>query len=54
MLCIEVSPSGRYMAFGTETNEVYVYNLEAGLTFVAKGVGHSAPVTKLKWTPDEK
>jgi len=54
-LTIEVSPSGRALAFGTETNEVFVYSLNAlQFTFLGKGLGHSAPVTKLKWTPDEK
>jgi hypothetical protein len=27
---LKISPSGRFMAFGTETNEVFVYSL-AGL-----------------------
>mmetsp|Transcript_47331 Transcript_47331/g.34624 ORF Transcript_47331/g.34624 Transcript_47331/m.34624 type:complete len:144 (-) Transcript_47331:37-468(-) len=55
-LAIQVSPSGRFLAFGTETNEVFVYQL-AGLNafkFLGKGIGHSGPVTKLKWTPDER
>lgn len=25
ILCIQVSPSGKYIAFGTETNELFVY-----------------------------
>jgi|TARA_B110000503_G_C7015078_1_gene357375 WD40 repeat protein len=55
-LAIQVSPSGKFVAFGTETNEVFVYSMAgtSSLTFVAKGLGHSGPVTKLKWTPDEK
>jgi len=51
-----VSPNGKYLAYGTETNEVFVYAL-AGLdnfTFLGKGLGHSAPVTKLQWSPDGK
>jgi WD40 repeat protein len=27
VLTIEVSPSGRFLAFGTETNEVFVYQI---------------------------
>ena len=56
VLSIQVSPTGRMVAFGTETNEVFVYSLQGQnqVTFVAKGLGHSGPVTKLKWTPDEK
>lgn len=56
VLSIHVSPSGRFVAFGTETNEVFVYSI-SGLnqfTFMAKGLGHSGPVTKVKWSPDEK
>lgn len=51
-----MSPSGRYLAFGTETNEVFVYQLNGlnSFTFLGKGLGHSGPVTKVKWSPDEK
>lgn len=42
---IEVSPSGRFLAFGTETNEVFVYSMDALIfTFLGKGLGHSGPV----------
>ena len=44
------------MAFGTDTNELFAYSL-TGLdtfTFLGKGLGHSAPVQKLAWSPDEK
>ena len=54
ILSLDISPSGSKLAFGTETNEVFVYNLGEHATFAAKGVGHSAPVTAVKWTPDEK
>ena len=51
---MDVSPSGKFLAFGTETNEVYVYSLVNGVNFLGKGVGHSSPVSKIRWTPDEK
>ena len=56
VLTIQVSPSGKFLAFGTETNEVFVYSIEGlnNFTFMGKGLGHSGPVTKLKWSPDEK
>lgn len=56
VLTIQVSPSGKYLAFGTETNEVFVYSIQGlnGFQFLGKGLGHSGPVTKLKWSPDEK
>jgi len=56
VLSINVSPSGRFLAFGTETNEVFVYSISGlnSFTFLGKGLGHSGPVTKVKWSPDEK
>jgi len=56
VLAIQISPSGRYLTFGTETNEVFVYSITGlnNFTFISKGLGHSGPVTKLKWSPDEK
>ena len=57
VLCIQVSPrTGTFLAFGTETNEVFVYQILDlnKFTFIGKGLGHSGPVTKLKWSNDEK
>lgn len=56
VLSIQVSPSGKFLAYGTETNEVFVYSIDglSNFTFMAKGLGHSGPVTKIKWSPDEK
>ena len=53
---IKISPSGKYLAFGTETNEVFVYAMSGlnDFTFQGKGLGHSAPVTSLQWSPDGK
>lgn len=53
---IKISPSGRFLAFGTETNEVFVYQMTGlnGFEFRGKGLGHSAPVTQIQWSPDEK
>ena len=53
---LKISPSGKFMAFGTETSEVFVYSL-AGLdqfAFLGKGLGHSAPITRLSWSADER
>lgn len=33
---------------------VYQFLNQNQVQFLAKGLGHSGPVTKLKWTPDEK
>lgn len=53
---LEISPSGKHLAFGTETNEVFVYSLKSlnEFTLLGKGLGHSAPVSKISWSPDEK
>ncbi len=56
VLSVSVSPSGKFLAFGTETNEIFVYSI-SGLNefgYLAKGLGHSGPVTKVRWSPDEK
>ena len=49
VLSIQVSPSGHFLAFGTETNEVFVYSIAGTSEFqlVGKGIGHSGPITKL-------
>ncbi len=55
VMSIQVSPSGRHLAFGTETNEVFVYAMNAlTFTFLGKSLGHSGPVQKVAWSPDEK
>lgn len=53
---IKVSPSGRFLAFGTETNEVFTYGMSGkdNFVFLGKGLGHSGPVQKISWSPDEK
>ena len=45
VLTLSVSPSGRVLAFGTETNEVFVYAM-SGLefSFLGKGLGHFVEV----------
>ena len=55
-LTISVSPTGKFVAFGTETNEIFIYSMSGlnSFNFIAKGLGHSGPVTKLRWSPDEK
>lgn len=53
---IKISPSGKFLAFGTETNEVFTYSLsgQSDFKFLGKGLGHSGAVQKLEWSPDEK
>lgn len=49
VLDIKISPSGKYLAFGTETNEVFTYGLagQSQFTFLGKGLGHSGAVQKI-------
>ena len=55
VLTLSVSPSGRVLAFGTETNEVFVYTMNGlEFSFLGKGLGHSGAVQKIQWSPDEK
>ena len=56
VMTIKTSPTGKYLAFGTETNEVFAYSMEGAntFTFLGKGLGHSGPVQKIAWSPDEK
>lgn len=53
---LQVSNSGKYLAFGSETSEVFVYDItdQGKMSLVGKGAGHSGPVMKLKWSPDDK
>ncbi|KRW99659.1 WD40-repeat-containing domain [Pseudocohnilembus persalinus] len=50
---IQVSPTGKYLAVGDDKGEVVVYLLSSTKQ-VGKFLGHSGPVSKLKWSPDEK
>ncbi|EAS05346.1 zinc carboxypeptidase family protein, putative (macronuclear) [Tetrahymena thermophila SB210] len=50
---VEVSPSGRYMALGSDLGEVVIFEI-ASKRFQGKYLGHSSGISKLKWTPDEK
>ena len=52
-LCIEVSPTGRYVAAGTEEGFVYVFDL-ATSERIQQHEGHSGAVTSLKWSPDQR
>jgi len=53
---IQVSYNGKYIAFGTETNEVFVYDIKnmGKFLMVGKANAHSGPVMKLRWSPDDK
>ncbi len=50
---LDMSPSGRYLAGGSDGGEVIVFDMSS-LKMIARGIGHSAKVNRLKWSPDEK
>lgn len=50
---LQIGPSGRYMAAGAANGELYVFDL-TNLACAAQCVGHSGPITRLRWAPDEK
>lgn len=52
-LCCSVSPSGKFVAVGTEDFEVKVWDLESETVIFTSDV-HSGPVTCLDWTADGK
>jgi len=52
-LTIAVSPSGKYVALGSETAEILLWEVPTQ-KFIGRYSSHSDSVNKLKWSPDEK
>lgn len=51
--CCEVSPSGRYIAVGTDDGRLYIYDLvQQGC--IQECEGHSSGVSRVRWSPDQK
>jgi len=51
--CLEVSPSGRYIAVGTEDARMLVYDLMACVC-IQECLGHSQGLVSVRWSPDQK
>jgi WD40 repeat protein len=51
--CVEVSPSGRFLAFSGDDHVLKVLDV-ASHQIVSLGQSHSSPVLTLSWTPDER
>jgi len=51
--CLEVSPSGRYIAAGAEDSRLYIYDLKAGAC-IQECDGHAQAVVRVRWSPDQK
>jgi len=53
IVCVRVSPSGRYLASAGDDQNVTIWDIQAG-TLIASGVCHSSSVSAVQWSPDEK
>jgi len=51
--CCEVSPSGRYIAAGTDDARVYIYDLMT-CQCIQECEGHCLAVVSIRWSPDQK
>lgn len=51
--CVDVSPSGRYVAAGAEDARLYIYDL-AVCACIQECEGHSDEVVDVRWSPDQK
>ncbi|CAM9091506.1 unnamed protein product [Hapterophycus canaliculatus] len=52
--CVNVSPSGRYMALGGDDETVKVLDLANDCETVACGQAHAGAITSIQWTGDER
>lgn len=53
LLCVEISPSGRFLSVGAENGCLYIFDLSTcNLAFQAQG--HSSGITSTSWSPDER
>lgn len=53
VMCVSVSPSGRYLATCGDDCEVKLYDL-AGMALIASALGHSETINSVSWSPDER
>lgn len=51
--CLEVSPSGRYIAARAEDCKLYIYDL-VSCGCIQECGGHSEGIAKVRWSPDQK
>jgi len=51
--CVEVSPSGRYIAAGADDARLYIYDL-ASCSCIQECEGHAGGLTSVRWSPDQK
>jgi len=51
--CVDVSPSGRYIAAGSEDSRLYIYDLKS-CSCIQECDGHSSAVVRVRWSPDQK
>lgn len=51
--CLDMSPSGRYIAAGSEDSRLYIYDLKV-CRCIQECDGHANAVVKVRWSPDQK
>jgi WD40 repeat protein len=51
--CVDVSPSGRYIAAGADDTIMYIFDLNT-CGCIQQCEGHSGPIVKVAWSPDQK
>jgi WD40 repeat protein len=50
---LQISPSGAYLAAGSTSSELFIFEVRTSRC-LAQGQGHSLPINRLQWSPDEK
>jgi WD40 repeat protein len=53
LTCVAVSPSGRYIAAGSEEAKLNIYDL-VDCTLIQECEGHLGSINKVRWSPDQK
>lgn len=51
--CIKMSNNGKYFAMGSDTGEIWIFNLSK-FEYVGKSIGHSTKINSLMWSADDK
>ncbi|OMJ86838.1 hypothetical protein SteCoe_11542 [Stentor coeruleus] len=53
IISVEVSPSGKFLAAGSETGELFIFEI-GNNNLVSQGAVHSSKINRLRWSPDQK
>jgi len=53
LCCLDVSPSGRYIAAGATDSRLYIYDLKS-CSCIQECDGHAMAIVRVRWSPDQK